>query len=154
MVAPSAAAVGRPRRIGRRVVVISFVAFQLAFIVRAYWAPHREFGYQMFPEASTWRADIVRVTTDGRRVPIDDDWGDYRWNDLAGVRGLAFPWREHHADAGIDNQLAFLDEALDWVATNTPDDLETSYLQADVTSSRNGRPVETTVLRSEPRDLP
>ncbi len=154
MVASWAADVDRRRRLVRRVVVTTFVAFQLAFVVRAYSAPHREFGYQMFPEASTWRADIVRVTSNGRRLPIDDDWGDYRWNDLAGVRGLGSPWSEHHADAGLDNQLAFLGEALDWVAANTPDDVETSYLEAQVTSSRNGRPSETTILRSVMRDVP
>lgn len=154
MVVYRAADIDRRRRRGRRVVVTTIVALQLAFVVRAYSAPHMEFGYQMFPEASTWRADIVRVASDGRRVPIDDDWSGYRWNDLAGVRGLGSPWREHHADAGLDSQLAFLGEALDWVATNTPDDLETRYLEAEVTSSRNGRPSVTTTIRSIVRDVP
>lgn len=135
-------------------MVATFIVLQLGFVVRAYSAPHKEFGFQMFPEASTWRADIVRVADDGRRVPIDEPWNGYDWNELAGVRGLGSPWREHHADAGLDNQLAFLGEALDWVARNTPDDQETRYLEAEVTTSLNGRPPDVTTLRSVERMRP
>ena len=135
-------------------MVATFIVLQLGFVVRAYSAPHKEFGFQMFPEASTWRADIVRVADDGRRVPIDEPWNGYDWNELAGVRGLGSPWREHHADAGLDNQLAFLGDALDWVARNTPDDQETRYLEAEVTTSLNGRPPDVTTLRSVERMRP
>lgn len=127
---------------------------QSALIARAYVAPHREFGYQMFPEASTWRADIVRVTDDGRRIPITDAWSGYQWDTLVRGRGLTSPWRTGHADAGLDNQLAFLAEALDWVATNTPDDDETRYLEATVETSRNLRPLEISTIRSVARDVP
>ena len=48
-------------------------------------------------------------------------------------RGTVRAFR-HHADAGLDNQLAFLDAALDWVAGNTPRDRETRYLEARVTA--------------------
>lgn len=108
----------------------------------------------MFPEASTWRADILRVTADGRRIPIGEPWTGYEWNELAGVRGLGSPWREHHADAGLDNQLALLGEALDWVARNTPNDRETRYLEAEVTTSLNGRSPDVTTLRSVERMRP
>ena len=37
-------------------------------------------------------------------------------------RGLSSPSLRRHADAGLDNQLAFLHAALDWVAANTPRD--------------------------------
>ena len=100
------------RRWARRVVFVGLIALQLAMVVRAYDAPHKEFGFQMFPEASEWRADIVRVTSDGERIPIDEPWYGYEWNELVSGRGLGSPWRRHHADAGVDNQLAFLDEAL------------------------------------------
>ena len=33
----------------------------------------------MFPESSTWQADIVRVTDDGQRIPITEPWAGYRW---------------------------------------------------------------------------
>ena len=69
-------------------------------------------------------------------------------------RGLRSPWRRHHADAGVDNQLAFLDEALEWVAENTPADTETHYLEATVTSWYNLRPPTSIVMRSPVRDLP
>jgi hypothetical protein len=135
-------------------VFVGFVVVQLAFVVRAYWAPHREFGYQMFPEASEWQAQIVRVTADGDSIPIEQPWAGYEWNQLVQGRGLASPWRRHHADAGLDNQLAFLSEALDWVADHTPADTETLHLEATVTTWFNLRPPTSTVLRSHDRELP
>lgn len=145
---------GSARVVGRRVIVIGFVLVQVAFVVRAYWAPHREFGYQMFPEASQWQAEIVRVTNDGREVPIRETWAGYDWNDLAWGRGLGSPWRRHHADSGIERQLAFLDEALAWVADNTPDDVETRFLEAEVTIWHNDDPAATRIVRSPEREVP
>ena len=120
--------------------------------MRGYWSDHKEFAFQMFPESSTWQADIVRVTTDGRRVPVSEPWAGYRWSELAPDRGLAFPGRRRHADAGLDNQLAFLDAALDYVARNTPRDTETAYLEAVVTTWHNTDEPEIVVLRSVERD--
>lgn len=127
------------------------VALQLGFVVRGYWAPHKEFAFQMFSESSTWRADIVRVTRDGRVVPIDEPWAGYEWSDLVRDRGLRYPAVSHHADSGVDNQLAFLEAALNWVARNTPSDQETQYLEATVTYRRNTHPPVTVVLRSDTR---
>lgn len=131
--------------------VIAVVALQVGFIVRAYWSEHKEFGFQMFPESSTWRADVVRVTSDGRRVPIELEWSGYQWDELVPTRGLSYPAVRHHADAGLDNQIAFLESALDWVAANTPRDRETLYLEATVTGWHNDDPPETEVFRSEVR---
>jgi hypothetical protein len=138
----------RVRVVGRRLVVVSVVVLQLALIARGYWSDHKEFAFQMFPEASTWRADVVRVTTDGRRVPIEVPWSGYRWDELVSSRGLSYPSVRHHADAGLDNQLAFLDAALDWVADNTPRDRETRYLEARVTAWHNDDPPRVEMLRS------
>jgi hypothetical protein len=137
--------------IARRVVVIGVVLLQLAMIARGYWADHKEFAFQMFPESSTWRADVVRVTADGRRVPIEQPWAGYRWEELVPGRGLGYPAVRHHADAGLDNQLAFLESALDWVALNTPRDRETRYLEARVTAWHNDDAPRVEVLRSEVR---
>ena len=114
--------VSRLRVVGRRVIVLGVVLLQLGFIARGYSADHKEFAFQMFPESSTWRADVVRVTADGRRVPVEIPWAGYRWDGLVTERGLSYPAIRHHADAGLDNQLAFLRAALDWVADNTPRD--------------------------------
>jgi hypothetical protein len=138
--------------VGRRVVVVAVVVVQLALIARGYWSDHKEFAFQMFPESSTWRADVVRVTADGRRVPVELPWSGYRWDRLAPSRGLSYPSVRHHADAGLDNQLAFLDEALDWVADNTPRDRETRYLEARVTSWHNDDPPEVELIRSPLRE--
>jgi hypothetical protein len=138
----------RVRVLGRRVIVVSVVALQLALIARGYWSDHKEFAFQMFPEASTWRADVVRVTGDGRRIPVEVPWSGYRWDELVPSRGLRYPSTRHHADAGLDNQLAFLDAALDWVAANTPRDRETRYLEARVTAWHNDDPPHVEVLRS------
>jgi hypothetical protein len=141
----------RTKVIGRRVVVAAVVVLQLLFVARGYWSDHKEFGFQMFPEASRWEADVVRVTVDGRRLPVEDEWDGYRWADLVRSRGLANPGVLHHADAGIDNQLAFLDAALDWVAANTDRDRATQYLEATVTYWHNGDGPHVVVLRSVDR---
>jgi hypothetical protein len=136
----------------RRIVFVGVIVLQLVFVVRAYSAPHKEFGFQMFPEASSWQAEIVRVTVNGDRVPVDRPWFGYGWNELVPDRGLASPWQRHHADDGLDNQIAFLDEALDWVAANTPRDTETRYYEATVTTWFNMRGPTTTTLRSPDRN--
>ena len=141
----------RVRTVARRVVVVGVVAVQLALVARGYWADHKEFAFQMFPESSTWRAEIVRVTSDGRRVPIERPWAGYRWDELVTDRGLRYPSVRHHADAGLDNQLAFLDSAIHWVAEHTPRDGETRYLEAEITSWHNDEPPERDVIRSAER---
>ena len=137
---------------GRRVIVLAVVLLQLGFIARGYWADHKEFAFQMFPESSTWRASLFRVTADGERVPIDRPWFGYRWEDMVRDRGLSYPQYRHHADAGLDNQLAFLRAALDWVAANTPRDHETRYLEARVTAWHNDDPPRVEVFRSRARE--
>ena len=138
--------------VARRAVVLAVVLLQLGFVARGYWSDHKEFAFQMFPESSTWRADVVRVTADGRRVPIEVPWSGYRWDELVQTRGLSYPQVRHHADAGLANQLAFLESALDWVADNTPRDRETRYLEARVTSWHNADPRRVEVLRSHVRE--
>jgi hypothetical protein len=140
------------RVVGRRVVVVGVVVVQLGLVARGYWSDHKEFAFQMFPESSTWRAEVVRVTADGRRVPIEQPWSGYDWDELVQDRGLRYPSIRHHADAGLDNQLAFLDAALDWVADNTPRDDETRYLEATVTSWHNDDAPQVEVMRSGERE--
>jgi hypothetical protein len=139
------------RVVGRRVVVLAVVILQLGLVVRGYWSDHKQFAFQMFPESSTWRADVVRITADGRRIPIGREWSGYRWEELVPNRGLSNPSVRHHADAGLANQLAFLEAALDWVASNTPRDRETRYLEATVTSWHNADPPRVEILRSRER---
>jgi hypothetical protein len=140
------------RVVVRRVVVVAVVVLQLGLVARGYWSDHKPFAFQMFPESSTWRATVVRVTADGRRVPIERRWSGYRWDQLVRDRGLSYPSVRHHADAGLDNQLAFLEAALDWVASNTPRDRQTRYLEATVTSWHNTDPPRVRVLRSRVRE--
>jgi len=139
--------------VARRLIVVLVVVVQLGLVARGYRSDHKELAFQMFPESSTWRADIVRVEADGDRIPIADDWSGYRWSDLVEGRGLGRPDVRHHADAGLDNQLAFLDAALDWAAAHTPRDDRTVYLEATVTVWHNTDPPEVVVLRSRPRDV-
>ena len=131
---------------------MAVVVLQLGFVARGYWSDHKEFAFQMFPESSTWRADVVRVTADGRRVPVELPWSGYRWDELVRDRGLSYPSVRHHADAGLDNQLAFLEAALDWVASNTPRDRETRYLEATVTSWHNADAPQVKRLQSRIRE--
>lgn len=138
--------------VARRAIVVGAVGLQAAFLVCGTSAPHREFAFRMFPESSTWHAEVVRVTADGRRVPVEQDWAGYSWAELTDSRvGLQAPSVKRHAVAGVENQLAFLDAALGWVADHTPRDRETRYLEARVTYYRNGGEPQTRVLRSDER---
>lgn len=135
--------------------MLAVVAAQVVMVVRAYGADHAVFGFQMFPESSTWQADIYRITADGEAIDVRRPWpGGYRWGDLVPDRGLGNPFVVHHADTGLRSTLAFLEEALAWVGGHTPLDTETRYLEARVTYWDNGRGPNTTVLRGPPRALP
>jgi hypothetical protein len=137
--------------IGRRLVIAVVLTAQAVLLVRGVSSDHKELAWRMFPEASDWRADIVRVTDSGERRSIEDDWSGYRWSTLVPERLLDAPWVRRHADAGVDNQLAFLRSALDWVADNTPRDHETRYLEATVTYWKNMGGPRTVVYRSHDR---
>jgi hypothetical protein len=143
----------RVRVVGRRVVVVGVVLLQLGLVARGYWSDHREFAFQMFPESSTWRADVFRVTPQGRRIPVEVGWSGYDWDRLVRDRGLSYPSLRHHADAGLQNQLAFLQAALDWVAANTPRDHSTRYLEAKVTAWHNADPPRVEIMRSRVREV-
>lgn len=141
---------GAVRRIARRLIIVVVLVAQFAAIWVAYDNNHRQFGFQMFPEASRWKAEIVRVESDGAQVPVNDDW-EYRWSDLVRGRGLTNPFVWHHADSGLRGQLDFFETSLEWVATHTPDDTTTVYLEATVTFLDNGRGPSTVVFRSSTR---
>jgi hypothetical protein len=143
----------RVRVVGRRVVVVGVVLLQLGLVARGYWSDHREFAFQMFPESSEWRADVFRVTAQGRRIPVEVGWSGYDWDRLVRDRGLSYPSLRHHADAGLQNQLAFLQAALDWVAANTPRDHSTRYLEAKVTAWHNADPPRVEIMRSRVREV-
>lgn len=151
-----AGTVARPRWRARaaRACFVIVVAVQVGFAVNGYFEPHKYFAFQPFNESSTWRADIVRVTWDGRRVPVDEDWGSYEWDTLVDMSALRNPEQLRHAYMGVGATVDFLDDALDWVATHTPDDHETRYLEADVTYYENTRGPQHTVLRSVERPRP
>jgi hypothetical protein len=146
----------RPPR--RRRWIKSFVAgvlvLQVALAINGYRDPHKFFAFQPFNESSTWSAEIVRVTWDGERQPVDEGWAGYRWNTLVDMPALTGYSRTRHASYGVGATVSFLDDALDWVATHTPADHETRYLEATVTYHRNTRGPEVTVLRSVERDRP
>jgi len=131
-----------PARVrARRIGVAAVLAVQALLVLRGTFADHHELAFRMFPEASEWRADIVRVADDGERTPITDA----EWSRLVRGRGLNEPSVRHHADAGLDNQLAFLRSALDWYARH--DDAD-GVLEAKVTYWRNERAPRVVLYRS------
>ncbi len=141
------------RRAAAAIFFAACVLTQLVFVVRAYDHPHNLFGYQPFPQSSTWDAQIVRVLRDGRRVSIRNGWEGYRWERLVRDRGLSHPFVHHRAHNGIESTLAFLQDALNWVALNTPRDRETVRFEAEVHAVRNGHRDERYQLVSVERDL-
>ncbi len=123
--------------------------------VNGYRDPHKFFAFQPFNESSTWRADVVRVTRDGDRVPIDGGWAGYDWDTLVDMTALQHPGGgQRHAYMGVGATIDFLEDALDWVATHTPADRQTRYLEATVTYFENTRGPERVVLRSVERARP
>ena len=135
-----------------RVFVVVALVTQAFFLVRGYWDPHKHFAFQPFPDSAEYKAAIVRVTRDGRRVPIDQPWSGYVWADLVRSRGLRYPGWMHHADSGIASTLVFLQKALDWVADHTPRDTETRYFEAQVEYLKNTRGPFVLTLRSADRE--
>jgi hypothetical protein len=129
---------------------VAVVLVQVGFAINGYREPHKFFAFQPFNESSTWRADIVRVTWDGERIPIDEDW-DYDWDSLVDTNALAGPQQLRHAYMGVGATVDFLDDALDWVATHTPADHDTRYLEARVTYFQNTRGPHYETLRSVER---
>ncbi len=128
-----------------RLVFVSVLALQLGAVVHAYGDPHKRFGYQPFPESSTFAANIVRVRWDGPPMLVDDAaFAGYRWAELVTARGLDRPSVHRHAPYGVAATLDMLQKALDYVATHTPRDHETRYLEAEGFTIRN---------RGEPRHL-
>lgn len=142
----------------RRLVVAAvatIVVGQLVVLLFGAFDPAHRFGFQPFNESSTIRADIVRVTVDGRRVPITDPWpGGYEWDALMGWGVLEQPHVRKHAFSSAATVIGYYEEALDWVAGHTPGDHETRYLEATVHVIRNTRPEEPVVLRSVDRERP
>jgi hypothetical protein len=131
--------------------VVAVLATQVGFALNGYRDPHKFFAFQPFNESSTWQADIVRVTWAGERLPVDGGWAGYDWNELVDMAALRSPTATRHAYMGVGATVDFLAEALDWVATHTPDDRETRYLEATVTTYENTRGPTVTVLRSVER---
>lgn len=142
---------GRIRRLGARLLFATVALGQLYFIQRADADPHKHFAFRPFQESDTFRADIVRVTRDGRRISVRQPWAGYRWGELVRERGLDHPERLSHASSGARSVIAFLDEALDWVAEHTPRDQETHYYAAEVTYFHNRRGPFHVSLRSRTR---
>lgn len=143
----------RLRRLGAQCFFGAVVGLQLFFVVRAYDDPHSMFGYQPFSESSTWSAVILRVTDRGK-LDIRNGWEGYHWAELVRGRGLTTPWVRSNAASGVDSQLAFFQQALDWVATHTPRDRSTRYLEAHVSYVRNRGEPESLVLTSVERSIP
>lgn len=139
-------------RLWRRVVMAAVVVLSATGIAAGY-SGSRVLAWQMFPEASRWQADIVRVTFDGTRHTMTTAWpGGYVWEELVTKSGLRHPDRAGNASYGVATTLDALQHALDWVAANTPDDDATLYLEAVVTYRYNDAPWETVVLTSQHRE--
>jgi len=133
------------------VFIVGVLALQAGLAINGHGDAHKFFAFQPFHESSIWKAEIVRVTSSGQRLSVEDGWAGYRWDELVHIGALRSPFRFRHASRGVDATLEFLDHALDWIARHTPADRETRYLEARVTYYRNTRGPETVVLRSVER---
>ncbi len=143
------------RRRGVRLLASVVVITQVALVINGYRDPHNYFAFQPFNESSTYALTLERVLNNGQRIEAPNgQWEGYRWDDLVGWRALQGPWHQRHAFSGVDAVLDYLENALNWIADNTPGDTRTRYLEATVTYYRNARGPYIKVLRSNPRTLP
>jgi len=133
--------------------VAALLTIQVGFAINGYRDPHKFFAFQPFHESSTWRADIVRVTWDGERLPVEGGWAGYDWNELVDTAALQHPWRTRHAYIGGRRHYRLPRSGSRLIAANTPDDLDTRFLEATVTSFENTRGPTVTVVRSAERSL-
>lgn len=141
----------RRRRTVAKVVLVGTLVVQAGLIVRGGSDPHKLFGFRPFNESDSWSAEIVRVTADGSRHPIDDGTWEYDWGELVGPGQLQHPDQQRHAAAGAPASIDFLDRAMRWVLDRIPDDHDTVALEATVTVFHNTRGPIVTVI-DEPRD--
>jgi hypothetical protein len=138
------------RRVGAAVTLIAAVVLHASLIINGGSDPHKRFGFRPFAESDTWQAEIVRVTSSGERLAIDDGTWPYEWNDLIGAVELRSPWRIRHANGGARTTVDLLDRALDWLVENTPDDPMTVRYEARVTVVHNaGPPYEIELIGAE-----
>lgn len=137
-----------PRHVLAAAIMAAVWGTQLHFVIAAYDSPHKHFGYQPFSESSTWEAEIVRITHHGRREDIRHGWEGYRWHELVRGRGLDVPFVRHHASYGAAATLDYFQQALDWVARNTPEDRSTHHFEARVVMVRNAGEPRVHQLRS------
>ena len=79
------------RRRAAKVFVAAMLITQVGFLLNGYRDPHKFFAFQPFNESSTWQADIVRVTWSDARIPIDEPWSGYEWNELVDMAALRSP---------------------------------------------------------------
>ena len=128
------------RRLGAAAVLVCAVLLHAVLIVHGGSDPHKRFGFRPFSESDTWSAEIVRVTTEGDRLAIDDGTWAYDWNEIVGVAELSHPARTRHASGGARTTLDLLDRALDWLADNTPDDPDAKRYEATVTVVHDAGP--------------
>jgi hypothetical protein len=113
-------------------------------VVRGGSDPHKLFGFRPFNESDTWSAEIVSVSRDGTRSPVDPQ----TWDALVGSRKLRSIDHSRHAAAGADASVDFLDRALDWAVSQLPESSEVESFEATVTVNRNTRGPEIITLTS------
>ena len=134
-------------------IVVTFIVVQVGRRARLSRPPHARVRRPDVPESSTWSAGGRPRTRHGRRISVQSPWSGY---ELVGSRPGA---RSHLAldqhprrlrprpSTGVPRPGARLGRGEHAIG-----DLETSYLRGD--DHVNGRPAETTILRSPRRDVP
>ena len=141
----------------RTAFAAAWLAAQAVLIATAGARLQHSFGFRMFEESSTASLHVERIV-EGGSLPVGLDWTahdcrgaphTYVWRRLVpfGPYQLDVPLNEPY---GVDAAVARARAAVAWVATHTPDDCESSALDATVTPDTNGRarePVRFTVRR-------
>jgi hypothetical protein len=131
---------------------VLFFGVEAVLIATAGMRSDRSYGFRMFPESSAIVLQVSRRTADGKVTPITG--GKWQARDCDG-KGHWLSWgklvrfpapsklgERVGAPYGIESETQRAEDAVRWVASNTPEDCETRALIAHIERKKNGYPVE------------
>ena len=137
-----------------------YLGVQLFMIVHAHFTPNKHFGFWMFPESTSFEANLVRVLNDGSEiktrkgswtVQTDDGPVSYQWNSFVQGYRLDRLGDWGRCKGSFNDTVKYFQAALDYVADRIPEDASTARLVLKVRYRRAGGPQEFIVIESKPR---
>jgi hypothetical protein len=138
-----------------------YLSIQIFFIVRAHFVDSKHFAFWMFPESTSFYANLSRETYDGREISTKqgtwvvedgDHFATYRWADLVNDYNLNVLDRRVRSRGSWADSERYFQEALNFFARRIPEDKQTRRLVLRISVKKAGEKKRLVTLRSEVRD--